>query len=131
MSLRYGKDIIPLAKRLRRNMTPEEWRLWYEFLSRYPAKFQRQKTIDRYIADFYCFSAALVVEVDGGQHYTDEGEEYDRLRSECFHKLGLAVLRFSNFDVKRCFNEVCIAIDKAVTARVEGDLPEPEGFLRE
>ena len=70
-------------------------------------------------------------EVDGGQHYTDEGEEYDRLRSECFHKLGLAVLRFSNFDVKRCFNEVCIAIDKAVTARVESDLPEPEGFLRE
>lgn len=119
MSLRYEKKIITLAKRLRREMTPEERRLWYDFLSDYPIKFQRQKTIDKYIADFYCFKAKLVVEIDGGQHYTEDGEEYDRVRSECFRKLELEVLRFTNFDVKNCFNEVCMEIDKVVSKRVK------------
>ena len=67
--VRYDKKIIPLARGLRRNMTPEERHLWYDFLAKYPARFQRQKVIDRYIADFYCFKTALVVEIDGGQHY--------------------------------------------------------------
>ena len=62
----YHKDNIPLAKTLRKNMTPWERRLWYDFLRNYPVRFQRQKAIGNYIADFYCAKARLVIELDGG-----------------------------------------------------------------
>ena len=62
----YNKDNIPLAKALRKNMTPWERKLWYEFLRNYPMRFQRQKAIGNYIVDFYCAKIGLVVELDGG-----------------------------------------------------------------
>ena len=70
MSLSYKCDNIPLAKTLRKNATPQEKHLWYDFLSTYPVRFQRQKAIDNFIADFYCHEAKLVIEIDGSQHYT-------------------------------------------------------------
>ncbi|MCI6096959.1 MAG: DUF559 domain-containing protein [Clostridiales bacterium] len=68
----YNKENIPLAKTLRKNMTPWERKLWYDFLRYYPVRFQRQKAIGNYIADFYCAKARLVIELDGGGHYTAE-----------------------------------------------------------
>ena len=68
----YNKENIPLAKTLRKNMTPWERKLWYDFLRYYPVRFQRQKAIGNYIADFYCVKARLVIELDGGGHYTAE-----------------------------------------------------------
>mgnify|MGYP005755516495 CR=1 FL=1 len=65
----YRKENIPRAKELRKNMTPWERKLWYEFLRNYPLRFQRQKAVGDYIADFYCAKAGLVVELDGGGHY--------------------------------------------------------------
>jgi len=62
----YNKNNILLAKELRKNMTPWERKLWYEFLRFYPIRLQRQKAIGNYIADFYCAKARLVVELDGG-----------------------------------------------------------------
>jgi very-short-patch-repair endonuclease len=62
-------------------------------------QFYRQKVIGRYIVDFYCATEKLVIEVDGGQHYTEEGKKKDRLRNEALSKLGLAVLRFSDREV--------------------------------
>jgi len=53
----YNKENIPLAKVLRKNMTPWERKLWYNFLRNYPVRFQRQKAIGNYIADFYCAKA--------------------------------------------------------------------------
>ncbi len=53
-------------------MTKEEIHLWYDFLRSYPIKFTRQKVLDKYIADFYCAKANLVIELDGSQHYEDE-----------------------------------------------------------
>jgi very-short-patch-repair endonuclease len=61
--------------------------------------FYRQKPIGGYIADFYCPKAKLVVEVDGGQHFTEEIAEYDKIRDECMSNLGLRVLRFTNTEV--------------------------------
>jgi len=61
--------------------------------------FYRQKPIGEYIADFYCPKAKLVVEVDGGQHYSNEVIEYDKVRNEYMAGLGLRVLRFTNVDV--------------------------------
>ena len=78
----YNKENIPLAKNLRKNMTPWERKLWYEFLRNYPLRFQRQKAIGNYIADFYCAKAGLVIELDGGGHYTPEQAEKDNLRTK-------------------------------------------------
>ena len=110
----YRKQNIPLAKQLRKNMTPWERKLWYDFLRTYSPRFQRQKSIDRYIVDFYCASACLVVELDGGGHYCQEQEGKDEERTESLQKLGLSVLRFSNLDIDTNFSGVCMAIDEAV-----------------
>ena len=110
----YQKNNIPFAKQLRKNMTPWERKLWYEFLRTHARRFQRQKAIESYIVDFYCASARLVIELDGGGHFCDEQEEKDLKRTEVLQKLGLTVLRFSNLDVQRNFAAVCQAIDDAV-----------------
>ena len=114
MSLEYNKDNIPFAKELRKNATPEENHLWYDFLSKYEIRFQRQKSIDGFIADFYCHRAKLVVEIDGSQHYTREGKEKDEFRTEILEGYDLRVIRFTNGDVHRTFRGVCTYIDKVV-----------------
>ena len=103
----YNKSNIPLAKTLRKNMTPWERKLWYEFLRYYPIRFQRQKAIGNYIADFYCDCAKVVVELDGTQHYEDEGAAHDRQRDSYLESLGIQVLRYSNADIHRNFRGVC------------------------
>ena len=77
MRRKHNPDLTAFAKELRKNMTPEERRLWYEFLKDHPAKFCRQKVLGQYIADFYCAKANLVVELDGSQHYEDNGPAKD------------------------------------------------------
>ncbi len=121
MSLTYNKKLIPYAKELRHNMTKQEKHLWYDFLCNYPIRFQRQKTIDNYIADFYCSKAKLIIELDGSQHYTEEGEEHDQIRTDILERYGLEVIRFSNADVDKNFVGVCEAIDEKVKQRKIGD----------
>ena len=77
MSLPYQRKLIPRAKELRRDMTPQERHLWYDFLKDYPVRFQRQKAIDSFIIDFYCASAKLMIELDGSQHFSAQGLAYD------------------------------------------------------
>ena len=110
----YNKENIPLAKALRKNMTPWERKLWYEFLRRYPVRFQRQKAIGNYIADFYCAQARLVVELDGGGHYTTEQAEKDAIRTKTLEAMNLSVIHICNLDIDRNFNGVCEYIDLAV-----------------
>ena len=112
--LKYNKTLIPRAKELRHNMTRQEKHLWYDFLSKYPIRFQRQKTIGNFIADFYCHQAKLIVEVDGSQHYTDNGLVYDQERTFVLNSFGLRVIRFSNRDIDQNFDGVCSAIDEIV-----------------
>ncbi|MCL2486564.1 MAG: endonuclease domain-containing protein [Oscillospiraceae bacterium] len=115
MSLEYNKELIPRAKELRRNMTQQEKRLWYDFLSKYPVRFQRQKTIGNFIADFYCHQAKLIIEIDGSQHYTDNGMVYDRERTAILNGFGLRVIRFSNNDIDKKFDDVCNTINEVVS----------------
>ena len=110
----YNNSNIPLAKALRKNMTPWERKLWYEYLRYYPIRFQRQKAIGHYIADFYCAKARLVVELDGGGHYTNEQMERDKVRTEELEEMNLTVLRICNLDIDRNFSSVCEYIDLAV-----------------
>ena len=110
----YIKENVPLAKALRKNMTPYEKKLWYNFLSNYPIRFQRQKCVNSYIADFYCAKAQLILEIDGNGHCADEQEKYDFQRTKNLEDMGIKVIRFTNLEISDKFNGVCIAIDKAV-----------------
>ncbi|MEF9984448.1 MAG: endonuclease domain-containing protein [Oscillospiraceae bacterium] len=119
MSLPYNHAKIPFAKELRKNATPQEKHLWYDFLNTYQVRFQRQKTIGGYIADFYCSKASLIIELDGSQHYTNDGMEYDAIRTSVLEQYGLEVIRFSNSDVDKNFNGVCVMIDEKVKEKLK------------
>ena len=119
MSLPYQREKIPRARELRKNMTKQEKHLWYDFLSTHPVRFQRQKTIRSFIVDFYCHEARLIVEVDGSQHYTENGKAYDKDRTDLFKEFDLEVIRFSNYDVDTNFNGVCEEINKIVKERIK------------
>ena len=110
----YNKANIPLAKNLRKNMTPWERKLWYDFLSDYPIRFQRQKAIGNYIVDFYCAKIGLVIELDGGGHYTTSQAENDHLRTSALESMRLTVIRICNLDIDRNFRGVCEFIDLTV-----------------
>ena len=118
MSLKYNKANIALAKILRNNSTKEEKRLWYDFLSTYGVRFQRQKAIDNYIADFYCHKAGLIIELDGSQHFTREGMREDEIRTEVMEKYGLIIIRFTNQQINSSFDDVCSYIDLSVKERL-------------
>ncbi len=110
----YNKENIPLAKTLRKNMAPWERKLWYDFLRSYPVRFQRQKAIGNYIVDFYCAKAGLVLELDGGGHYTTKQAEKDELRTKELEAMNLKVVRICNLDIDRNFRGVCECIDLTV-----------------
>ena len=99
--LPYNKNLKILARNLRKNMTDAERRLWSKIRRKQLKKFQfyRQKNIGDYIVDFYCPSAKLIVEIDGGQHYSKENNVKDEARDKFLSNLGFRVLRFSNSDV--------------------------------
>ena len=115
----YNKNNIGFAKELRKNMTPEEKHIWYDYLRSYPIRFQRQKAIGNYIADFFCASAKLVIEIDGSGHGTEEQRRIDKERTEYLESVGLSVIRFANDDVNKRFKGVCMEIDKVVKERLE------------
>ncbi len=124
MSLDYNKKNISIAKSLRKNATSQENHLWYDFLSKYGVRFQRQKAIDNFIADFYCHKAKLIIEIDGSQHYTKVGRQQDDFRTETLEGYGLKVIRFTNHQVDTNFQGVCEYIDIVVKASLsEGGGP--------
>ncbi|MBE6663608.1 MAG: endonuclease domain-containing protein [Ruminococcaceae bacterium] len=115
MEFKHNKANVSLAKTLRKNMTPEEKHLWYDFLKDYPIRFMRQKTLGNYIVDFYCAKAKLVLEIDGIQHYFDEEYEKDTRRTEYLEKnFGVTIVRFTNLDITNKFEGVCNRIDELV-----------------
>lgn len=102
---------------MRKEMTPWERKLWYQFLRTCPVRFQRQKPIGNCIADFYCAKAALVIELDGGGHYTPKAKERDEYRTRMLERQGLMVLRLCNTDIYQRFDAVCSVIEETVQKR--------------
>ena len=115
--IKKNDSLLKYAKELRKNMTPQEKHLWYDYLSKYPVKIYRQRIIDNFIVDFYCAKAKLVIELDGSQHFTPDGKHYESLRTDVIEKYKLKVIRFSNNDVDRKFNGVCSVIDRTIQER--------------
>ena len=107
MQSKHNKQLVPLAKQLRKEMTKEERHLWYDFLKNLPQTIHRQKVIGNYIVDFYCAEARLVIEIDGSQHRTKQGVESDFLRDAFLNELGIMVARYSNLDISNNFEGVC------------------------
>ena len=99
--------LTKIAQNLRKHMTKEECKLWFEFLQPLPVVIKRQRVIGNYIVDFYCPAAKLVIEIDGSQHYEEQGKAKDQQRDSDLEALGLKVLRYSNYDVNHSFEAVC------------------------
>ena len=125
--MNHRKENENLARQLRKNMTPWERKLWFLFLKDYPVRFQRQKCIDQYIVDFYCFQAKLVIELDGGGHYEPVKQEQDIMRTKQLENYGLKVIRFCNLDIDKNFYGVCTVIDNEVKQRILFSPPAPVG----
>ena len=117
-----NNNLLENARRLRREMTPQEKHLWYDYLRHYPIKIYKQRIIDNFIADFYCYQAKLVIEIDGSQHYTEEGRVHDQARTAVLECYGLHVIRFSNYDIDTNFKNVCFTIDKTIKERINDQL---------
>ncbi|MBR1983431.1 MAG: endonuclease domain-containing protein [Clostridia bacterium] len=111
---KHNKDIVPTAKILRRNMTKEEKHLWYDFLRVLPVRFSRQKVLGKYITDFYCAKANLIIELDGSGHYTKHGIQYDEERTAFLEEYGLTVIRISNTEIHKNFWGVCEYIENFI-----------------
>jgi len=105
--LPYNPALVARAKELRKNMTPAEKKLWYQYLKTFEFRVLRQRPIDHFIVDFYCPTLKLVIEIDGESHFTDEGQDYDRERTQRLEGHGLQVLRFTNQQVLKSFENVC------------------------
>ena len=110
MSLPRNGELLANARKLRRDMTKEELKLWYQCLRECPVKFYKQKIIGNYIVDFYCDKLKLVIELDGSQHYEEAAQLYDQNRTAYLQGLGIEVMRFSNREINQEFQNVCEAI---------------------
>ena len=107
MAIYHNKSYVPLAQQLRKEMTPEEKHLWYDFLKKLPFTVNRQKNIGNFIVDFYIASKNIVIEIDGRQHDMLEQNEKDSERDFELSKLGVRVLRYTNKSINKNFIDVC------------------------
>ena len=106
--LNYNKALKQYSRRLRQEMTDTEKKLWSEIRGKQLRGYQfyRQKPIGDFIVDFYCPKAKLVIELDGGQHYTEQGQAKDHKRDDSLRSMGLLVLRFADKEVFENMNGV-------------------------
>ena len=105
------KVLLPLARKLRTDMTDAEHKLWRRIRNnQLGVKFRRQTVFDHYILDFYAVQSKLVIEVDGGQHYTEEGRVNDNKRDAYLKEHGIDVLRYSDIEVLKSTDDVIEAV---------------------
>lgn len=117
-------NLVPVAKNNRKNMTLQERHLWYCYLSKHRFHWQRQRVISGFIVDFYCHAAKLVIEIDGKQHYTEQGIAYDTERTKVLEGYGLKVLRYTNKQLAYDFQAVCLDIERNLLPMT----PQSENF---
>ena len=124
----YNKKLINNSRELRKNMTPEEKHLWYDFLKDLNITVHRQKVIFDYIVDFYIPSCKIVIEIDGSQHYEKGNRKNDKERDFKLNSEGIRVLRYTNLQIKKDFENVCKDILNNVTPHPSASqTPSPQG----
>ncbi|MFN4110431.1 MAG: endonuclease domain-containing protein, partial [Acinetobacter johnsonii] len=106
---------------LRNSMTDAEQLLWQRLRRKQilGLQFYRQKPILNFIVDFYCPAANLIIECDGGQHYTEDGRSADQIRDQALSELGLVVVRYSNRQILTEIDGVVEQIYCVVEQRLE------------
>ena len=116
----YAPYLKKYARKLRSEMTDAEHRFWYCVRRKRlrAVQFYRQKPISRYIVDFYAPAARLVIEIDGGQHFTEEGRIADARRDAELSRMGLAVLRFDDRQILMETDAVLDEVWKAICAAI-------------
>jgi adenine specific DNA methylase Mod/very-short-patch-repair endonuclease len=130
--LPYNPELVERAKELRKNMTPAEKKLWYEYLRNFKHRVLRQRPINHFIVDFYCPALKLVIEIDGEHHFTEEGKSYDEERRKILEKYGLREIRFRNDEVINEFDRVCKEIERIPPVSSMQIPPvSPEGGIKE
>ena len=107
------------AKELRKNMTPQERKLWYCYLKDSGIHWNRQKVIGKYIVDFCCSKYKVIIELDGSQHFEEEALLYDAERTKVLESYGLLVLRYTNHDIHTKFDDICKDIYRHIVIRTE------------
>ena len=107
MNTKNNSNLTKNAQEMRKNMTQEERKLWYNFLKNLPYTVNRQKVIGSYILDFYIASKKLAIEIDGSQHFAADEKAKDNIRDNYLSQFGIKVLRYSNYDVNTSFDKVC------------------------
>ncbi|HMB22146.1 MAG TPA: endonuclease domain-containing protein [Anaerolineales bacterium] len=111
--------ILAHAREMRHSQTAAESTLWRVLRNRQAGfKFRRQHPIYRFIIDFYCAKAKLLIEVDGESHLEPDQKEYDQLRTEYLEELGYKVIRFTNNDVRYNINAVANKILQTIEIRI-------------
>ena len=115
----YNKELTKYAKELRKNMTPEEKHLWYDFLRYLPMTVKRQYVVGNYILDFFIPSKNIAIELDGSQHYDFEAREADAVRDSLLSSVGIKVIRYTNVDVNRNFYGVVTDIMRTIGVKFE------------
>ena len=110
----YAPHLRDNARALRKNMTKQERKLWYEFLKGLPVTVKRQELIGRYIADFYIPSAKLAIELDGSQHFEEDAIKKDAERTAFLEDYGLKVIRIPNNEINENFYGVCEYLEEII-----------------
>ncbi len=124
----YNPDLVPLAKKLRKNMTLGEIALWREIKGKKLGfRFSRQIPIDQFIVDFYCKNLKLAIEVDGSIHFQEGHPERDEKRQHRLESLGITVIQFSNLDVKNNLSQVLDEIQNEIEKLTPTPNPYQEG----
>ena len=117
--LPYNKKLKGNARSLRKEMTPEENKLWFSFLKRLPCRVKKQFCIQNYIVDFYIASHKIAIEIDGRQHLMEDHKEKDRIRDSELASFGIKVLRYKNESINHNFSAVTNDILKNLGLRFE------------
>ena len=111
--------IIDRARKMRKEPTEEENKLWHILLKHIKPRFIRQKTIGYYIVDFYCPKLKLIIEIDGEQHFWKQNEEYEKRREKFLNDSGYTLLHFYNSDINKHIRETEHTITNACRERAE------------
>ena len=117
--IKYESKNLSNARNLRRNMTPQEGKLWHLFLKNYDIIFYKQRLVGSYIIDFYCPKARLAIELDGSQHRIGDNIDYDLVRTQYLNSIDIKVIRYSNIDIDKNLEGVVIDIKQIVEQRIK------------